>query len=49
MECNKDGVRICPRCNYKIEDESALRCPRCFKLLLLKCSECNKCSFGKLN
>ncbi|MFP4661802.1 MAG: hypothetical protein ACLFPF_06400 [Halanaerobiales bacterium] len=43
MECKDKGERICPQCNYKIEDENVIRCPRCFKVLLLKCSECKKC------
>ncbi|MFW6035883.1 MAG: hypothetical protein ACOCRZ_06475 [Halothermotrichaceae bacterium] len=47
MECSSDGVRICPQCGCKIEDKEALRCPRCNKILILKCSEYNKCSFGK--
>ncbi len=43
MECTSDGVRICPQCGYKIDDPEEVRCPRCFKILLLKCSECKRC------
>jgi len=45
MGCNTDkGIRICPQCKYEIKDPEAIRCPRCFKILLKKCSECKGCS-----
>lgn len=45
MECTDEGGRICSNCNYEIEDPELIRCPRCYNLLLKKCSECNKCNF----
>ncbi|ADL13455.1 hypothetical protein Acear_1957 [Acetohalobium arabaticum DSM 5501] len=46
MECDTDkAVRFCPQCRYEVTDKEVLRCPRCNKILLKKCSECNKCSF----
>ena len=46
-ECNTDKkIRICSQCGYEIKDKDTFRCPRCFNILLKKCSECNKCSFG---
>ena len=46
-ECNnQEQKRICSQCGYEIDDETAFRCPRCFNILLKKCSECKKCSFG---
>ncbi len=42
MKCEV-GLRICPRCGYKIEDKELIRCPRCHQILLKKCSECNGC------
>lgn len=43
----------CPQCGYEIEDEKAIRCPRCFKSLLHvgSCTNCGKCKtnvFGLL-
>jgi predicted amidophosphoribosyltransferase len=46
MDCSATGVRICPQCKYEIKDNEAVRCPRCFKILLLKCSECKKCNLA---
>ena len=35
---------ICKECKMQITDENTVRCPRCNKLLLLKCGECKGCS-----
>lgn len=43
MSCSK--FKSCPQCGYKIEGFK-IKCPRCNKVLLKKCSECNGC---KLN
>lgn len=45
MKCTNDGKRICPQCGYEVKDPEELRCPRCNKILLVKCSECKGCSF----
>ncbi|HMA60019.1 MAG TPA: hypothetical protein VKN64_06980 [Halanaerobiales bacterium] len=47
MQCTTDGKRICPTCGNEIEDPDIMKCPRCNSLLILKCSECKKCSFFK--
>ncbi len=48
MKCDKEEkIRICPECGYEIKDQGTLRCPRCFKILLKKCSECDGCSLIK--
>ncbi|AGB40483.1 hypothetical protein Halha_0509 [Halobacteroides halobius DSM 5150] len=45
MECNTSKqVRTCSQCGYEVTDPEKIRCPRCFKILLKKCSECDKCS-----
>ncbi|MFW6309430.1 MAG: hypothetical protein ACOC1S_05385 [bacterium] len=38
-------VRVCPRCDLKIKKPGVFRCPRCSKVLLKKCSECDGCLF----
>ncbi|GAB6100218.1 hypothetical protein JCM16358_20970 [Halanaerocella petrolearia] len=44
MKCNTDKqIRICSQCGYEVKDFNKIRCPRCFKVLLKKCSECDKC------
>ncbi|WP_183108839.1 hypothetical protein [Thermohalobacter berrensis] len=46
MKCNqKEKKRICPQCGFEIKDLEAIRCPRCFKILLKSCSECDGCTF----
>lgn len=47
MQCTIDGKRVCPQCEYEIKDPEVLRCPRCNHILLLKCSECQKCGIFK--
>jgi rubrerythrin len=46
MKCDiKEGKnRICPQCGLEVKDPKAIRCPRCFKILLKSCSECKGCS-----
>ncbi|PRX19716.1 hypothetical protein BX659_13715 [Orenia metallireducens] len=44
MKCNTDKkIRVCSECGYEVKDKSVIRCPRCFKILLKKCSECDGC------
>ncbi|MFW6006610.1 MAG: hypothetical protein ACOC4G_15120 [Bacillota bacterium] len=35
--------RECPDCGYKVGEEFYFRCPRCNRILIEKCSECEKC------
>lgn len=45
MKCDTNKkIRICPQCGCEITDPKAIRCPRCNKIILKKCSECDGCT-----